>query len=181
MSQENLKDMVSFILAQERNLQEILRHLSTADDWYKTAQDQIGLANKNLVASENIKGSIGYFSEAEACLAKALSAAECARKAEKLSKEAEKVALRSTELINNISSLNFDIGSKKSFLESIEDAMSLENWNLVSQYGIDASKLWVEKEIYFISIANEANSRLAKHKASRFSEILKRLTTKKLK
>jgi len=179
MSQESPKDTVSFILAQEQNLQEVLRHLSNADDWIKTAQDQIDLANNNLIARKNIEGSIGYFIQAEDCLEKALFEAESTRKVEKLSKEAEKAGLRSTELINNINTINFDIGSKKSFLESIEDAMSLENWSLVYQYGMDASKLWVEKDEYFMNIANEAKAHMTRYKSSRFSKILERLTSKK--
>lgn len=179
MSQEHPKDTISFILAQDENLQEVLRLLSNSDDWYRTALDQFNSASKNLVDPNSTEGSIRYFNEAESCLAKALSDAESAHNMEKLSKEAEKAALRSTELINNINTLNFDLKSKRSFLESIADAINLGDWELVYQYGMDASKHWDEKRDYFLNIVEIAKTHFAKPQPLPFSNVLKRFMSKK--
>ncbi len=179
MTQEKPKDVVSFILLQEKNLHDVESHLRGADDWYKTAQKQLDLADRNLVSIQNIEGTLDYFTEAETCLSKALGAAESARSLDKLSKEAEKTGLNAVELSNETKALNFDLLSKKSILEGIRDALSLGDWGLVSQYASEASGLWSGKEDFFSDIVVEANNHLMQPKSSRISFWLKRFTPKK--
>lgn len=167
---ENLSDndIVSKILKEVENRDEIARLLKEASDTFTSSQQYYDAASSCLEDKDGIQSSIEYLALCKERLEDAFTAAEQINTMEKLTPEAEKEALPSIDLTNRIKTKLFEINNKKSVLENLRQEFVSGDWHLVYQYSENGQSLWPEKKEFFRLLMNLAKPQLQESKESSF-------------